>query len=379
MATKEHSRIGSAVRAALAAMFGRRSNGFVASAPQASNVTPLRQMTRAPRTSNAPILSSEKDGRLYAIAMLEALDEAGDENPGADAEGESMDSEGDKLTMNIYRTAPQATPARKWIEELYQYGTPDAIAGFYVVVSHFFACSTHGTPSLEHFSKMEDAGKWPQAGSVIYRDPKAAAAAIAAGRDQYEVTMTPAEIEQRAERKRQSEASLEEYIEETRELERKNGLVVIQRDKPRTQTPAEDKAAEHLGRTFSSFYALDDIARRMAKTPLSFWTTYHAVKGIAADIRGELEQAAAQLQKRHKAGKIIADALLLAEAIRESLLNVDDGSGEWNTHKATVGAGMLAMVHGLGRCVERAEIACGGTPTGGYLGGDDLDPAQEQA
>ena len=372
---KEQSKIRQAVAAALAAMFGRRSSGFVASA---GNVRPLRQV--APRPATAPILNSEKDGRLYAMAMLEALDEVGDELAGADAEGESLDSEGDKLTMNIYRTAPQATPARKWIEDLYQYGTPDAIAGFYVVVSHYFACSTHGSPSLERFREMEAAGEWPPAGSVIYRDQKAAEAAIAAGKDEYEVTMTAQEIEQRAEQKRQRNADLEAHIEAGRAWERKNGIAVIQREKPpATPSAAEEKAAEHLGRTFSSLYALDDMARRMAKTPLSYWTTYHAVKGIAVDIQRELEQAAAQLPQRHKAGKIIADALLLAEAIRESLLNVDDGSGEWNTHKATVGAGMLAMVHGLGRCVERAEIACGGTPTGGYLDGDDLDPAQEKA
>jgi hypothetical protein len=338
---------------------------------QKTGVTGAGLRAAEKRHRTAPILESEKDGRLYAIAMLEALEEAGDENTGADAEGEDS-PEGDRLIMNIYRTTPQATPARKWIEELYQYGTPDAIAGFYVVVSHYFGAATGGTPSLEHFCEMEAAGEWPPAGSVIYRDPKAAAAAIAAGKDQYEVTMTPAEIEQRAERERESAKQLEEYVTEQRELHAR----LVAQEQKRTPTPAEEKAAEYLNRTFTGLCSLDDLARRMSKTVLSFHTTYNAAYGIAALMRIELEAAAVELPAKHKGRKFIADALILAEAVRESLLNADDGSGEWNTPKAVIGAGMLAMVQAMGRSIERAQMACGDIPSGGYLTGDDSDPAR---
>lgn len=379
MATKQDSRIRKAIAAAVCAIFGTRNSGLVA---QASNVTPLRQMTRAPRR-NAPILSSEKDGRLYAIAMLEALEEAGEESTGADTECESSDSKGDTLTMYIYRTAPQRTPARKWIEELYQYGTPDAIAGFYAIVSHYFGISTHSTPSLERFREMEDAGEWPPAGSVIYRDPKAAAAAIAAGKDEYEITLSAEEVaqraEQRAERDRQWKADIDEYSQEMRERAARQAmrepvreaLADAAEEKKRAPKSNGEPAADALNTaTAMQFHALIDLAKLCGTTPISAFTVRETVTALSSEVREGVVMFAAAVGK-HPARKEVKKAVAALEHLDSFVTELDCSE---NDEKTSVwqGRAIHAFTLDAARALERAQIAIGGRGQVGWL-----EPSQE--
>lgn len=377
MAGKENSSIGTAVRAALAAIFGTRNSGFAAGATQASNVTPLRQMTRAPRPSNAPILESEKDGRLYAMAMLEALDEAGDEGTGAETEGEDCASEGGTLTMNIYRTAPQATPARKWIEELYRHGTPDAIAGFYVVFSHYLGILTHGTPNLEHFRELEESGKWPPAGSVIYRDQKAAEAAIAAGKDQYEVTLSAEEVAQRAERDRQRAADLEQYREETRELEARQAmrepvqeavreaLAEGKKRAPKKWANGEAACDEMTSATSMQFHALIDIAKLCGKSPINAFTVREVVTTLGREVREAAAMFAAMVGK-HPARKEVKRALAALDQLAEFAANMQPSDNDEVTF-IWQGRAIHAFTLDAARALERAQREICGKPGVGWL------------
>ena len=343
-----------------------------------SSARELQQQAQA-ALSAAPILKSEKDGRLYAIAMLEALEEVGDDLAGADTEGEEYASKGGTLTMNIYRTAPQATPARKWIEELYRYGTPDAIAGFYVVVSHFFACSTHGTPSLEYFREREDAGEWPPAGSVIYRDQKAAEAAIAAGKDQYEIILSPEESQKRAEQKRERDRQMEESLSEYREQQQEATLQRAARDAVRNAAAEEEKraptkwangepAADELDTaTAMQFHALIDIAKQCGKRDaLTAFTVREAVLALSGQVRDAVVIFAAMVGK-HPARKEVQRAQSALEAMK---LFIEEMDCSENEEKTSVWHGRLihAFTLDAARALERAQVAISGKPYVGWLG-----------
>ncbi len=167
----------------------------------------IPQAGQQSKTGASKSPETEKAGRLYALAMLKALDAEGYEKMGADADGEATtDFNGKTALFSIYRTEPQTMPARKWIEDLHKYGTPDAIAGFYVVLSEFFALHVGGmTPDTAGLCAVERRGGFSPAGSVIYTHPKEAAAAIAAGKDEYEVELSAEEVKRRAKEKAQAD------------------------------------------------------------------------------------------------------------------------------------------------------------------------------
>ena len=133
-------------------------------------------------------LKTEKDGRLYAIALLQTLrdDDLGEQRSegysphSAVAEGKSHPS-----GISIYRTKPQTDVIRRRIEELYRRGSQQAIAGFYVVLTDFIGSTlAGGVPDPELYLKKGECDPW---GSVIYRDPKKAKAAIESGEGGYEI------------------------------------------------------------------------------------------------------------------------------------------------------------------------------------------------
>lgn len=150
-----------------------------------------------------------------------------------------------------------------------------------------------------------------------------------------------------------------------------------QAERRRRQTREEKEAAEILGAFPSEIYALDDMARRLHKSPLSCWTVYYSVKGIVASLDRRLTEAADALPKKHKAIKVILAAAPMLESLRELILNAEEDSGSWNMSKEALGAGMLAIVQAIARQFERAIIACGNAETSGYLTGDDFDPCAD--
>jgi hypothetical protein len=138
-----------------------------------------------------PILKTEKDGRLYAIALLEKLNEEVVANPGfspLDAHAEQEDDSDPAGVMMIFRKAPQSVTLAQWSTDLHRYGTAQAIAGFYVVMTHYMGSVMEGSiPDESYYVEKEKAGEWEPSGSVIYRDPKAAAEAISKGENTYRV------------------------------------------------------------------------------------------------------------------------------------------------------------------------------------------------
>lgn len=152
----------------------------------------LRKQTSAPRPQNAPNLETEKDGRLYAISMFESMEEASQAAPTFSvhsAEAEEVYA-GDSNMVLIYRDRPQADIVSRSIAELHKYGTPAAIGGFNVVLTDYIGSVIEGAipnPASEFYADMEKEGKLEPWGSVIYRDPAKAAAALAAGENAYRI------------------------------------------------------------------------------------------------------------------------------------------------------------------------------------------------
>lgn len=168
--------ISRAVRAALAAILGgKKGNGFIGTAKQDVALTDRAQTMR-------DMLRTERDGRLYAIAMLEAVanecapTEEGYSPHSALAEAPDALASGE---VGIWRKAPQTDVFKRWIGELYAYGTPDAINGFYVVFTDAYGGPTTqgAVDSAEQYAKLERAGLLAPWGSVKYRDPAKAAKA----------------------------------------------------------------------------------------------------------------------------------------------------------------------------------------------------------
>lgn len=131
-------------------------------------------------------LKTEKDGRLFAVALLQTLrDSSLGEPRGRGFSPHSAKAEGDSYPsgIGIYRTKPQTDVIRRRIEELYKRGTQQAIAGFYVVLTDWIgSVLAGGVPDPELYLDRGECDPW---GSVIYRDPEAAAKALAHGEDAY--------------------------------------------------------------------------------------------------------------------------------------------------------------------------------------------------
>jgi hypothetical protein len=141
-------------------------------------------------STGSRILETEKDGRLYAIALLEAFDEEGKPVEGFSsysAESEGPDST-DSGLIGLYRKGPQSETLKRWFADLYKYGTAESIAGFYVVFTDYLGSVVDGcVPDVDALGDWELEGKYPPAGSVIYRDPQAAAEALERGEGCYRI------------------------------------------------------------------------------------------------------------------------------------------------------------------------------------------------
>lgn len=135
-------------------------------------------------------LKTEKDGRIFAIAMLQACEaEFGAEvhngvGPAYHAAAEGQpDAAG---VVGIFRTDPQSPTLARWIGRLYRYGTDEAIRGFYVIFTDFIgtvvAC---GSPDPAVYARDEAEGRFGAWGSVAYSDPMVASAALANGKTEY--------------------------------------------------------------------------------------------------------------------------------------------------------------------------------------------------
>lgn len=133
-------------------------------------------------------LKTEKDGRLFAVALLQSLrdDDLGEpRSKGYSAHSAKAEGKSHPGGIGIYRTKPQTDVIRRRIEELYKRGTQQAIAGFYVVLTDWIGSVLEGgVPDPELYLKK---GECDPCGSVIYRDPKAAAKAIASGAGSYDL------------------------------------------------------------------------------------------------------------------------------------------------------------------------------------------------
>lgn len=140
---------------------------------------------------------------------------------------------------------------------------------------------------------------------------------------------------------------------------------------------ATNKDAE-FAQVFPNILALDDMARRFGRTPFSFWTSYAVIEAVINQIHRTVSAAVAVLPAGHEATLIIRQKVWpMLDALRDYILSADNGDGGYGTRKATLGAGMLALVQGIGREVENAAKTCGvgviGCP--GYLDGSIGDPA----
>lgn len=148
-----------------------------------------KTMVRKVADPKAPHLQTERDGRLYAIGLLEAMEEEVEQTDGLwspfahSAEGPLRDNG----RVCIFRTKPQSATLAHWVGELHKYGTAEAIAGFYVVFSDYIGLAIEDAqPKAADYAQSEKDGEFDPWGSVIYTNPKAAAAAIEKGDGDYD-------------------------------------------------------------------------------------------------------------------------------------------------------------------------------------------------
>lgn len=331
MAASKHSRIGQAVAAALAFIFGARRNGFI----DTTQASPQAQE----RPKDAPILESERDGRRYAIAMLAAVDEEGGEALGVDADYEASSEE--PGLFYICRTGPQSMVLREHIENLYKYGSQAAIGGFYVVLTELFADRAGGGHrQTAEYAEVERAGKFPPAGSVIYTHPEAAAAAIARGEDSYCVPRSePKADKPEAEKKAKREPS------------------------------REQKAAEEVsGATSMGFHALIDIARNCGKeNALNAFTVRDAAGAMVDRISVDIGEFSGCIGKAYpKAKKEIKKSLAALDGMQSFLNELDcsyNDEGTFRWHGRVIHAYTLDAA----RALARAQEAAGGHDDIGWL------------
>lgn len=137
---------------------------------------------RSTRKENA--LQTEKDGRLFAMAMFAALEEVDVDTMNASSE----DEDGSTGTMLIFRGKGQDATLKQWMDELYARGTPEARNGFYVVLTDYIGSVIGGavpSPASEYYADKEEDGKLEAWGTVNYRDRFGAQSALANGESAY--------------------------------------------------------------------------------------------------------------------------------------------------------------------------------------------------
>lgn len=134
-------------------------------------------------------LQTEKDGRLFAIALLADFEKL--DKPGKFAEFSSWsanterEDESDPGVVMIFRKTAQTDILKRAFDALYQ-GSEQARNGFFVVLTDFVGSTMSGAvPAVNYYRDEEKAGGLEPWGSVIYKHPRKAADAIAAGKVVY--------------------------------------------------------------------------------------------------------------------------------------------------------------------------------------------------
>lgn len=132
-------------------------------------------------------LRTEKDGRLYAIAMFEALEELDTDTMSACSE-DVWTAGANAGQMVIFRKMPQDATFKQWVDELYARGTTEARNGFFVVLTDYVGSVIGGSvpsPASEFYKDQEGEGQLEPWGTVNFRDEYAAKAALASGDEFY--------------------------------------------------------------------------------------------------------------------------------------------------------------------------------------------------
>lgn len=130
---------------------------------------------------------------------------------------------------------------------------------------------------------------------------------------------------------------------------------------------------EAIEASFSEIYALDDMARRYQKTPLTPITMRVAADALVTQIHVNLKECD-DVDHAHPALRELAQAkttLISMVGLMSSLEEADDLLAP----KQAVGIAMRAFVVRAAQSLDRAYLACGRTSGySGYLDNPDLDP-----
>lgn len=140
-----------------------------------------------------------------------------------------------------------------------------------------------------------------------------------------------------------------------------------------------DFVADKLGDTFCELYALDDLARRYAESPFTHHTLRTAINALANAITDTLDECTERLPSDHDATRALAVARRAMDDATETLSCYADGADGLLVPVSTASSMLRHLVLTTAQSIERAEIACGHTPTGGYLNNPELDASATDA
>lgn len=152
----------------------------------------LRQKAQA-ALAGSPRLTTEADGRKFAISMLEKFEKL---DPGARFSSWSANAEAhdgaESGVMMIFRQSAQTDIAKRACDAIYQ-ATEEARNGFFVVLTDFIGGELEqGGKNSERYREMEKAGELQPWGSMIFKNPAKVVDAIAAGETCYRIGKAPA-------------------------------------------------------------------------------------------------------------------------------------------------------------------------------------------
>lgn len=312
--------------------------------PPAANVVPIRPGMYVPPEANP--LQTQRDGRLYAMDVLDLLDEVDvDEaalNPVIPA---NAFGEGD--TWKPYRSGPQPDQFYKGLSRLFKEGTEEAVKGFAAVFTAALAGDIGR--SGDFFREDERAGLNQDLGT-----PGSAAHPPEGVKDG----------------KVLPEAA---FNADAHAKEQPKGVAV---GASRKQTKAEIAVSKKLAYLQLALDQLHDIGKRLEKSPYSHFTTMGAVKGIATQMLSALVECQNRLPKGHPAKNEVKKAIEAAnDLIRTAQEWVEAHEAGKEPSNKLQGRAMVALVVDAAQAIERAEIACGeNNGTGGWLNDPGMDP-----
>lgn len=133
------------------------------------------------------------------------------------------------------------------------------------------------------------------------------------------------------------------------------------------------KARSAIAMTFSEIYALDDIGRNLTASKLSHYTIAKALESFAESACANLAKAERMLPPGHAAVNEVLNAIDHLESLGQFGYAQADDDG-WKFNAKTVGDAVFELTVRAAKAIERAEIACGGCGSGGYLNGSVGDP-----